>query len=234
MIEMGYSIDWRREFTTIDNAYSQFISWQFRTLQRKGLIIQGSYPVAWCLNDQNAVSQHDTIGDIEPDFNEYVLIKFELDRSFLKIPTATLRPETIYGVTNLWINPTSNYVHIQVNDRKNTDGKEEWIVSEQAARKLQLLNYDISIQSTIRGKDLVGKRVLDPVRHISVPIYPASFVNPNSGTGIVMSVPAHAPYDYQALEDLRRDISLQHEFGLLDLSEVTPITIIDLLLPRHP
>ena len=232
MIEMGYSIDWRREFTTIDNAYSQFISWQFRTLQRKGLIIQGSYPVAWCLNDQNAVSQHDTIGDIEPDFNEYVLIKFELDRSFLKIPTATLRPETIYGVTNLWINPTSNYVHIQVNDRKNTDGKEEWIVSEQAARKLQLLNYDISIQSTIRGKDLVGKRVLDPVRHISVPIYPASFVNPNSGTGIVMSVPAHAPYDYQALEDLRRDISLQHEFGLLDLSEVTPITIID--VGGHP
>lgn len=232
MIEIGYSIDWRREFTTIDNAYSQFISWQFRTLQRKGLIIQGSYPVAWCLNDQNAVSQHDTIGDIEPDFNEYVLIKFELDRGFLKIPTATLRPETIYGVTNLWINPTSNYVHIQVNDRKNTDGKEEWIVSEQAARKLQLLNYDISIQSTIRGKDLVGKRVLEPVRHILVPIYPASFVDPNSGTGIVMSVPAHAPYDYRALEDLRQDISLQHEFGLLDLDEVRPITIID--ASSHP
>jgi leucyl-tRNA synthetase len=221
MIEMGYSIDWRREFTTIDTSYSQFISWQFRKLQSKGLIIQGSYPVAWCLNDQNAVSQHDTIGDIEPDFNEYVLVKFELDRGFVKILTATIRPETIYGVTNLWINPTSNYVHIQVN------GKEEWIVSEQAVKKLQHLNYDISIQSTVRGKDLVGKRALDPVRHISVPIYPASFVDPNSGTGIVMSVPAHAPYDYQALEDLRRDIPMQHEFGLLDLDEVTPITIID-------
>ena len=35
MIEMGYSIDWRREFTTIDNAYSRFISWQFETLRRK-------------------------------------------------------------------------------------------------------------------------------------------------------------------------------------------------------
>ena len=30
--------------------------------------------------DQNPVSQHDTIGDVEPDFNEYVLIKFKLDR----------------------------------------------------------------------------------------------------------------------------------------------------------
>src|ERR671919_3229839 len=56
MMEMGYSIDWRREFTTIDNAYLRFISWQFKTLQKKGLIVQGSHPVAWCLNDQNAVS----------------------------------------------------------------------------------------------------------------------------------------------------------------------------------
>lgn len=37
MMEMGYSIDWRREFTTIDNAYSRFISWQFKTLQKRVL-----------------------------------------------------------------------------------------------------------------------------------------------------------------------------------------------------
>ena len=35
MNEMGYSIDWRREFTTIDTAYSKFISWQFRNLRKK-------------------------------------------------------------------------------------------------------------------------------------------------------------------------------------------------------
>ncbi len=232
MLEMGYSIDWRREFTTMDNAYLQFISWQFRMLQKKGLIIQGSYPVAWCLNDQNAVSQHDTIGDVEPDFNEYLLIKFALKGLSLKIPTATLRPETIYGVTNLWINPTSSYVRIQVNDSKNRDSNEEWIVSKEAARKLQLLDYNISIQSNVPGKDLIGKLVIDPVRHVTIPIYPASFVDPNYGTGIVMSVPAHAPYDFQALEDLRRDISLQHEFGLSNLNEVTPITIIEVRI--HP
>src|ERR671933_211044 len=106
MKEMGFSIDWRREFTTVDKLYSKFISWQFRTLLKKGLIVQGSHPVGWCPNDQNPVSQHDTIGDIEPDFNEYTLIKFKLkkdeDNNFnnsnnnnyeevVIIPVATLR-----------------------------------------------------------------------------------------------------------------------------------------------
>ncbi|MDE1830194.1 MAG: class I tRNA ligase family protein, partial [Thaumarchaeota archaeon] len=33
MIEMGYSIDWRREFTTIDPFYNKFIEWQFKKLK---------------------------------------------------------------------------------------------------------------------------------------------------------------------------------------------------------
>jgi leucyl-tRNA synthetase len=227
MIEMGYSIDWRREFTTIDKAYSKFVAWQFRLLRNKGLIIRDSYPVAWCINDQNAVSQHDTIGDVEPDFNEYLLVKFELEGHTWKIPTATLRPETIYGVTNLWIDPESAYVEIQVNSPKYVNDKEEWIVSEPAVRKLIYLNYNISVRSTFRGRDLVGKQAIDPIRRTSIPIYPASFVDPRSGTGIVMSVPAHAPYDYRALEDLREDTGRQHEFGISNINLINPITIIE-------
>ena len=117
-------------------------------------------------------------------------------------------------------------VIIRMNGSKNRVEKDKWVVSEQAAGKLQFLNYDISIESPITGKDLIGKRVFDPIRHRSIPIFPGSFVDPDNGTGIVMSVPAHAPYDYQALKDLKRDISQQQEFGLLDIDDVNPITII--------
>jgi leucyl-tRNA synthetase len=217
MKEMGYSIDWRREFTTIDKLYSKFISWQFNTLRKKGLIVQGSHPVGWCPKDQNPVSQHDTIGDVEPDFNEYILIKFKLDDGYI-IPTATLRPETIYGVTNLWVNPNVEYVRIQIDN-------ERWIVSKEAARKLQFLNHKVAIQSSIYGKQIVGKYVEDPVRKVSIPLYPASFVESDNGTGIVMSVPGHAPYDFQAIEDLKKNISLRDEFVSLKI-DVMPITII--------
>jgi leucyl-tRNA synthetase len=217
MKEMGYSIDWRREFTTIDKLYSKFISWQFNHLRNRGLIVQGSHPVGWCPKDQNPVSQHDTIGDVEPDFNEYILIKFKLDDGYI-VPTATLRPETIYGVTNLWVNPKVEYVRIHIDN-------ERWIVSKEAARKLEFLNHKVTIESSINGKEIVGKYVADPIRNVSIPLYPASFVEPDDGTGIVMSVPAHAPYDFQAIEDLKKNISLHKEFIGLKVN-VIPITII--------
>lgn len=216
MQEMGYSIDWRREFTTIDNIYSRFISWQFRTLRKKGLIVQGSHPVGWCPRDQNPVSQHDTMGDVEPDFNEYTIVKFKFE-DFV-IAAATLRPETIFGVANMWINPGVEYVEALV------DG-EKWLVSKEAARKLEFLNHEVKIIGNMLGSKLVGKIATNPVNNTKVPIYPASFVEADSGTGVVMSVPAHAPYDYQALADLTADRKTREAFGIADI--VSPVKIIE-------
>ena len=194
MREMGYSIDWRREFTTVDPAYSRFIEWQITMLRRKGLIIRGSHPVGWCPKDQNPVSQHDTLGDVEPGFTEYVMIKFDVDGYV--VPVATLRPETVFGVTNLWVNPGIRYKRITVSGRK-------WIVSGECAYRLEFLGRDVSYEGEIAGSDLVGLEAAvphEPGRRI--PVLPARFVESGTGTGIVMSVPAHAPYDLQALHDL--------------------------------
>jgi len=218
MIEMGYSIDWRREFTTIIPAYQKFIEWQFRSLKEKNLIVQGNHPVGWCPNDQNPVSQHDTIGDVEPDFTEYIVIKFNMGNEI--IPVATLRPETLFGVTNLWINPEITYKKVKV------DG-ETWIISAKCAYKLEFLNKKIEIIEDVLGSELIGKKVHDPTNENEFLILPASFVTATIGTGIVMSVPAHAPYDFQALEDIKNgkqknvEDSLQTEVG-----KIQPIAII--------
>lgn len=215
MIEMGYSIDWRREFTTIDPVYSKFIEWQIKTLREKKLIIQGSHPVGWCPKDQNPVSQHDTLGDVEPDFTEYILIKFKYEDYI--VPTATLRPETIFGVVNLWVNPEIVYKKITVDDEK-------WIVSKECAYKLEFLDKKITHDGEIKGSELVGKLVTVPHRNESIVMLPASFVKSDTGTGMVMSVPAHAPFDYQALEDLKKariEIELASQ-----VAKITPISII--------
>ena len=210
MIEMGYSIDWRREFTTIDPVYQKFIEWQINTLRDRKLIIQGSHPVGWCPKDQNPVSQHDTLGDVEPDFTEYILIKFQFGDYI--IPTATLRPETIFGVTNLWVNPDTVYKKITVNGVK-------WIVSAECAHKLEFLDREITYDGEIKGSELVGKEVTVPHRNEKIPMLEASFVESQTGTGLVMSVPAHAPFDWQALADLKKN---GHDLA----SKIQPISII--------
>jgi len=212
MIEMGYSIDWRREFTTIDPVYQKFIEWQINILKEKNLIIQGSHPVGWCPKDQNPVSQHDTMGDVEPDFTEYILIKFKFDDYI--IPTATLRPETLFGVTNLWVNPRTSYKKVTV------DG-EKWIVSAECAHKLEFLDRTITYDGEISGSDLVGKQVIVPHRNEKILMLEASFVQSQTGTGLVMSVPAHAPFDYQALVDMKKNQPLGSELQL-----IKPISII--------
>lgn len=205
MEEMGYSIDWRREFTTIDPQYSRFIEWQFEKLRGKGLITQGSHPVGWCPSCENPVGQHDTVGDVEPEIGEFTLLKFNMDGSIL--PAATLRPETIFGVTNIWINPEADYVRAKV------DG-ERWIVSKRCAEKLIFLNRRVEVESAFKGRELLGREAVNPATGKRVPILPASFVDPNNATGVVMSVPAHAPYDYQALEDLRKEPGRLSRYGL--------------------
>jgi leucyl-tRNA synthetase len=221
MKEIGYSIDWRREFTTIDPQYSRFIEWQFKKLYEKGFIVQGSHPVGWCPKDGNPVGQHDTIGDVEPEIGEFVLIKFILDGYIL--PAATLRPETIFGVTNVWLNPSANYVKVKVNG-------ENWIVSKECLIKLSYLNKKVEEMEEVKGSDLIGKWAENPLTGFKVPILPASFVDPKNATGVVMSVPGHAPYDYQALEDLKKR-SDELTFYKIDpklLESITPISIIEL------
>lgn len=183
--------------------------------KRKNLIIQGSHPVGWCPKDQNPVSQHDTLGDVEPDFTEYILIKFKFGEYI--IPTATLRPETIFGVTNLWVNPDIIYKKIIVNDEK-------WIVSQECAYKLEFLDKKITYEGEIKGSELIGKTVKIPHRNESILMLQASFVESETGTGMVMSVPAHAPFDYQALEDIKKTQESKLEEKI---NQITPISIIE-------
>jgi leucyl-tRNA synthetase len=220
MKEIGYSIDWRREFTTVDPHYNRFIEWQFEKLRQGGFITRGSHPVGWCPRDGNPVGQHDTEGDVEPEIGEFTLIKFTQDNIYY--PAATLRPETVFGVTNIWLNPNAKYVKATV------DG-EQWIISQQSAEKLANQNRKVKAQEIFEGKELIGKQVQNPATGKNIPILPADFVEPKNATGVVMSVPGHAPYDYVALENIKKEPQKLKQYGITaqDVNSVQPISLIE-------
>ncbi|MDD3136954.1 MAG: leucine--tRNA ligase, partial [Methanoregula sp.] len=194
MTACGLSIDWRRRFITVDPTYSKFIEWQWKHLYEAGHVIKGVHPVRYCTVDDNPVGDHDLLEGDKAEVIKFTLVMFRFGDAF--IPTATLRPETIHGVTNLWANPDVTYVSARV------DGK-AWIISKEAAEKLELQDHTVEILLEIPGKDLIDKTVTHPLCG-EVPILPADFVDPDMATGMVMSVPAHAPFDYIALRDLQQ------------------------------
>ncbi len=194
MTRLGYSIDWKREFKTVDEEYSSFIEWQYRKLKGKNLIKKGTHPVKYCPNDENALGDHDLLEGEEAQIDDFYLIKFSLEGNDVVLPCATLRPETVFGVTNIWVKPDGDYVEVEADE-------ENWVVSKQAVKKLKEQSWSIKEKKEIKGRELIGKEAVSPFSE-KIPILEADFVNLNVATGLVMSVPAHAPYDFIALKDI--------------------------------
>ncbi|HXZ90178.1 MAG TPA: leucine--tRNA ligase [Candidatus Dormibacteraeota bacterium] len=217
----GTSVDWRREFHTSswNPEFSKFVTWQYLRLREKGYVTTGTHPVVWCPKDQSPTGDHDRLEGEGVRPEEFVLMKFKMGNYFL--PCATFRPETIYGVTNLWINPEGDYVEASVNNEK-------WIVSKSATTKLQNQMKEVNVKRGMKGSELVGKKCLDPLQDRELLVLPGSFVNPDNATGLVYSVPAHAPFDWLALRDLQKNPQAAGKFGIKpdDLTEIKPISVI--------
>ncbi|HIG96826.1 MAG TPA: leucine--tRNA ligase [Candidatus Aenigmarchaeota archaeon] len=213
--KVGFSIDWRRKFTlSIDPGFSRFVEWQYNTLKKKGYVVQGTHPVVWCPKDLSPTGDHDRLEGEGESPIEYTVIKFTYLGYVL--PCATLRPETLYGVTNIWLNPDAEYVEITV------DG-ERWIVSKDAAKKLAD-QMNVQLVGAFDARTLLGKRCTEPLSNREIPILPSKFVDPENATGVVMSVPAHAPYDWIAIKELIDKDELQI-FGF-EKNDLEPISVI--------
>lgn len=196
---IGYSIDWRRKFNTAEPYYNKFVEWQYKKLYEMGYLKKGDYPITYSIVDGNPVGEDD-IKDGDTDkvsIVEFIAMKFKFEDGH--ILAATLRPETIFGVTNIWVNPRAEYVKIRI-------GKDIYFVSSYAAEKLNYQIGNVEIIQKYKGDYFLNKNVIELINNRTIPILPATFVDPDNATGFVKSVPAHAPYDYIALRDINANI----------------------------
>jgi len=196
LYKLGLSIDWRREFftTSYNKGFSKFVEWQYIKLREKNFVVKGSHPVVWCPSDQSPTGDHDRLEGEGVSPEEFYLVFFRMDDYFLA--AATFRPETVYGATNVWILPEGEYVKAEIDNIK-------LVISRESLTKFIEQERNVKIIETFYGKELIGKECIVPLAGHKIPILPATFIDPAYGTGIVYSVPAHAPYDWLALRDLQ-------------------------------
>ncbi|BCS92723.1 leucine--tRNA ligase [Metallosphaera javensis (ex Sakai et al. 2022)] len=193
---LGLSVDWRREFTTIDPRFEQFIKWQFRKLKEKGFITTSTDAVGYCPNDNFPVGMHDTKGDVEPEIQEMDVIEFE--GKDVVFPTATSRPETVFGANAVLINPETTYVIVRGSN---------WVLSKEAFKKLSY-QRELVPEREVQGKDLIGLTVKNPITGRDVKVYGSRYVDARLGTGSVMAVPAHEPLHYLGLSEVLNEVEV--------------------------
>jgi len=226
LIGLGCRFDTRRYFTSASPEHQKMVIWQYHKLKELGCLRKGEYPILYCVNHKNAVGEDDIkSGDtIKPDIIEFYLIKFKMgDNKY--IVGATLRPETYFGVINIWIKPEATYCEIEISTE---NGTEIWIVSKECAEKLEYQKRKLKILKEFKGEELIGQRAYD-IEGREVPILPGEFVDPDTATGVVYSVPSHAPFDLVALEELKKDEETLEKYGLKDIVHgLEPIQVIGL------
>src|SRR5690242_14575621 len=169
MKRLGASVDWDREYFTMDDNLSRAVREVFVRLHEEGLIYRGKYIVNWCPRCETAIS------DLEVKHEEipgklweirYPVIEDSVLRADGQpgaavttefITVATTRPETMLGDTAVAVNE-----------------KDE------------------------RYKHLHGKKVLLPLMNREIPIITDELAQPEFATGAVKVTPAHDPNDFEA------------------------------------
>jgi valyl-tRNA synthetase len=104
MKRLGASVDWSREYFTMDDRLSVAVKEAFIRLYEQGLIYRGAYIVNWDPSIQTAVSDLEV--EHEERLGKLYHIRYPLADGSGSITVATTRPETMLGDTAVAVNPT--------------------------------------------------------------------------------------------------------------------------------
>lgn len=111
MRRLGASVDWSREYFTMDERLSLAVREAFVRLWQQGLIYRGAYIVNWDPQLQSAVSDLEVTH--EERAGKLYEIRYPLADGSGSITIATTRPETILGDVAVAVNPEdTRYKHL--------------------------------------------------------------------------------------------------------------------------
>ncbi|HEX4036904.1 MAG TPA: valine--tRNA ligase [Acidobacteriaceae bacterium] len=136
MKRLGASVDWSREYFTMDERLSVAVREGFVRLYEQGLIYRGAYIVNWCPRCQTAISDLEVTH--EEQKGKLWEIRYPVIGSDEFLTVATTRPETMLGDVAVAVHPLDERYRHLVGKRLRLPlvGREipviadEWVKSE--------------------------------------------------------------------------------------------------------
>ena len=116
MKRLGASVDWQREYFTMDEKLSVAVREAFVRLHEQGLIYRGAYIVNWCPRCQTAISDLEVVHEEQKGHLweiRYPVIGADGKDTGEFLSVATTRPETMLGDVAVAIHPEDErYLHL--------------------------------------------------------------------------------------------------------------------------
>ncbi|MGC2297859.1 MAG: valine--tRNA ligase [Acidobacteriaceae bacterium] len=136
MKRIGDTVDWSREYYTMDDNLSVAVREAFVRLYEDGLIYRGAYIVNWCPRCQTAISDLEVTH--EEQQGKLWEIRYPVVGSGEFLTVATTRPETMLGDVAVAVNPLDDrYRHLRgktlklpLTDREIPVITDEWVKSD--------------------------------------------------------------------------------------------------------
>ena len=177
MKRLGASVDWQREYFTMDAGLSVAVREAFTRLYSQGLVYRGAYVVNWCPGCQTAVS------DLEVVHEEVLGSLWEIrypvvgsENEFLTI--ATTRPETMLGDVAVAIHPEDErYLHLHgkklrlpLVDREIPIILDEWVSRDFGTGAVKVTPaHDPNDFALGQRHHLPSINIMDDTAHIALP-----------------------------------------------------------------
>ena len=256
LTNFGCRIDWRRSFVTTpaNPFYDAFVRWQMNRLREMGKIKFGKRYTVYSPKDGQACMDHDRSEGEGVGVQEYTALRMQVkewpqkarEKLTDKIPAespvyfvpATLRPETMYGQTAVFVWPKITYGIYQVSH------DEYYFITDRAARNMAFQSIfkkgwgEIKKVAELDGSDVIGTLVNAPlsVHTQGVRVLPMESIKPTKGTGVVTNVPSDSPDDYATITDLAKKADyygIEKEWASLDILPILETPAYGIISARH-
>ena len=189
---MGYWIDLKSAYITLDNNYIESVWWALKTLFDKGLIYKDYKIVPQDPKSETVLSSHElALGYRETkDPSVYVLFKLvNADEHFL---VWTTTPWTLISNVALAVGSDIDYVKIKI----------EYATMILAKERLSVIDKEYEIIAEMKGSELAGIEYEQLLEYCDVDkkafyVIEGNFVSTEDGSGIVHIAPAFGADDYE-------------------------------------